>query len=121
YTLIAIQELSRIQRFVRDGRDAELVAGLHELAWKHVATHFHAPTRQWAGPHSRSYETDLRKRPAALAFLQAACDGKANFALTDPVPLSLEAYRLPLQCPRKWTRYFGQLDGPRQVTEAFVK
>src|SRR6185503_12081239 len=52
---------------------------------------------------------------------QSAFDGKVNFQLTEPLPLSLEAYRLPLQCPRKWTRPFVKLDGPKQVTETFVQ
>jgi hypothetical protein len=121
YTVIALQELSRLLLHVRDGRDRTLITAVHDLAWRHAATHFHAPTRQWAGPHSRSYETDLRKRPATLAFLQAACDGKVNFQLPNPFPLSLDACRLPLQCPRKWARHFAQLDGPRQVIETFVK
>ncbi len=121
YTLIAIQELSRILRFIRDGRDTELVAGLHELAWKHVATHFHAPTQQWAGPHSRCYETDLRKRPSLLAFIQAGTAGSAGLTLPDPLPLNLEAAQVPLECPRRLARLFGALERPRQVTETFVK
>ncbi len=121
YTIMAIQELSRMLWLVRDSRDHALIRPIHDLAWKHVATHFHASTQQWAGPHSRADETDLRKRPSTLAFLQAATSGKANFNLGSPLPLSLEAYRLPLECPRKWAKHFTQLDSPRQVVETFVK
>jgi len=121
YMIVALHELSRMLWLVKDSRDLALIRAIHDLAWKHVATHFHAPTQQWAGPHSRSYETDLRQRPATLAFLQAASGGKANFNLGDPLPLSLDACRLPLECPRKWVKYFTQLDAPRQVVETFVK
>jgi hypothetical protein len=121
YTLIAIQELSRILRHVRDGRDTELAGLLHEQAWKHVATHFHAPTRQWAGPHSRSHETDLRKRPSVQAFLQSATGGALNFRLGDPLPLNLEAAQVPLQCPRRLVRLMTALERPRTVVETFVK
>lgn len=121
YTVIALQELSRLLLHVKDGRDRTLITALHDLAWRHAATHFHAPTRQWAGPHSRCYETDLRKRPATLAFLQSAGDGKVDFELTEPLPLGLDAYRLPLHCPRKWIRQFAKLDGPRQIIETFVQ
>lgn len=119
--VFVLQELSRMLWLVRDGRDKALVSDLHDLAWKHVATHFHAPTRQWAGPHSRSDETDLRKKPATLAFIQAACDGMAELGSPDPLPLGLEAYRMPLQCPRKSARLFGKLEAARQVVEAFVQ
>ena len=121
YSLIAIQELSRILRFIRDGRDTELVAGLHELAWKHVATHFHPPTQQWAGPHSRCYDTDVRKRPSTLAFIQAGTGGASGFALGDPLPLNLEAAQVPLECPHRLARLFSKLERARQVTETFVK
>ena len=121
YSIVALQELSRMLWLVRDSRDRALITPMHDLAWKHVATHFHAPTRQWAGPHSRSYETDLRKRPTTLAVLQSACSGKVGFNLDDPLPLSLEAYRLPTECPRQWVKHFAPLDAPRQVVETFVK
>ena len=121
YSLITIQELSRIVRFIRDSRDTELAAGLHELAWKHIATHFHAPTQQWAGPHSRCYETDVRRRPSTLAFIQAGTGGAADFHLGDPLPLNLEAAQVPLECPRRLARLFTGLERPRQVTETFVK
>ncbi len=119
--VVVLQELSRMLWLVKDSRDRSLLSVLHDLAWKHVATHFHAPTRQWAGPHSGSDETDLRKRPATLAFLQAAAGKGADLGVSTPLPLSLEAYRIPLECPRKYARLFASLEKPRQVVEVFVK
>lgn len=29
--------------------------------WEEMATHFHPPTLQWAGPHSRIYSSLMRK------------------------------------------------------------
>ena len=121
YMIVVLQELSRILWLVKDGRDKSMATALHDLAWKHVATHFHPPTRQWAGPHSRSYETDLRKRPATLAFIQAACGKSVELGCTEPLPLGLEAYRVPLQCPRKWARLFGAIEVPKEVVEPFTK
>lgn len=120
-TLAVLQELSRLLWLLKDSRDRAIVTALHERAWKHVADHFHPPTAQWAGPHSRSHETDLRKRPAALAFLQAASGNRLKFALPAPPPLSLEAYRIPLDCPRKFLRPLAQLDKPRETVETFVQ
>ncbi|PYJ01772.1 MAG: hypothetical protein DME25_17505 [Verrucomicrobia bacterium] len=120
-TIVALQELSRMRLLVIDARDRAWITALHELAWKHAATHFHPPTRQWAGPHSRTLDTDLGKQPATLAFLATAGWEKVSFDLPDPPPLSLEAYRLPLQCPRKWVKHVEQLDAPRQVVETFVQ
>ena len=137
YTILALQELSRMLLLVRDARDRTLISALHDLAWKHAATHFHVPTQQWAGPHGRTYETNLAGQPAALAFLQKACGPEPPLSLSkepalslskgvrwaraDPLALSLEASRLPLQCPRKWAKYFSTLDGARQVVETFAR
>jgi hypothetical protein len=119
--VVVLQELARMLWLVKDSRDRSLLSALHDLAWKHVATHFHAPTRQWAGPHSLSDETDLRKRPATLAFLQAAAGKGADLGVSAPLPLSLEAYRIPLECPRKYARLITQLVKPRPVVEVFLK
>jgi hypothetical protein len=120
-SIAALQVLSRMLWLVRDARDRMLVAAIHDLTWKQVATQFHPPTRQWAGPHSRCQTTDLRENPAVLAFLQDACGGKADFGLSDPLPLSLEAYRIPLQCPRQWVKHFVRIEQPKAVAETFVK
>lgn len=120
-TLVALQELSRLLWLIKDSRDLSIVTALHERAWRHVAEHFHPPTDQWAGPHSRCHNTDLRKQPATLAFLQTASGNRLKFALPDPLPLSLEAYRIPIECPRKFIRHFTHLDSPRQSIETFVQ
>lgn len=119
--LIAVlREFSRLLWLMRDGRDKSLISEMHELAWKHVATHFHEPTRQWAGPHSWCEETNLRKKPATLAFLQSACADRAELGVPQPPPVGLDTYRIPLECPRKWTRLFALLESPRMVKETFV-
>jgi hypothetical protein len=120
-TVVVLQELSRLLWLLKDSRDQAIVAALHDRAWKHVADHFHPPTAQWAGPHSRSYETDLRKRPATLAFLQSASGSRLKFVLPEPLPLSLEAYRIPIECPRKFLRPLAQLDKPRETVETFAQ
>lgn len=120
YSVVALTELSRMLLHVRDNDDRRLIQELHDLAWSHVATHFHAPTRQWAGPHSRSYSDDLRQRPGTLAFLEAATGRKAHLIDADPLPLGLDAYRLPLECPRRLAPLFRELSAPRQVLETFI-
>ena len=121
YSVVALAELSRLLMHARDEADLRLVRELHELAWRHVATHFHAPTRQWAGPHSRSYGDDLRRNQPTLAFLEAACGGTADLIANDPLPLGLDACRLHLECPAPLVRHFRELTGPRSVVETFIR
>lgn len=121
YSIVALKELSRMLGHVRDPDDRRLIGVIHDLAWKHVASHFHPPTRQWAGPHSRCYSTDLRKRESYLAFLDAATRRRAGLIKKDPLPLGLDTYRLPIQCPEKYIELFTELNEPRKVTETFLK
>ena len=120
YSIVALSELSRLLLHLRDAEDRRLVRELHDLAWRHVATHFHSPTRQWAGPNSRSYGDDLRRNSATLAFLEAACGGQAGLITQDPLPLGLDAYRLPLECPSNLVPFFRELKAPRAVVETFI-
>ncbi len=70
YSAVAINELSRMLRHVKDAESRKLLRELNHFAWSHAARHFHAPSRQWAGPHSRCYATLLRD--STLAFIQRA-------------------------------------------------
>ncbi len=121
YSIVAIAELSRMVLHIHDEEDLVLIRAITDLAWKHVATHFHPPTRQWAGPHSRCYSTDLRERKDTLAFLEAATQGKAGLSSEEPLPLSMDDCRLPLRCPENYIHYFQTLDQPREVVETFIQ
>ena len=121
HTVMAIQELARLRWLVRDGRDQTFLTALHDRMWAHAAAHFHAPTQQWAGPHSAAESTNLADQPATLAFLHQAAGPELSWPKANPMTLSAEAYRLPLHCPRKSAKFFTRLNAPRQVTEVFLR
>ncbi len=121
YSIVAIAELSRMLMHVKDQDDLELIRAMANLAWRHVATHFHPPTRQWAGPHSRCYSTDLRKRERTLAFLEKATHGGANLISEEPLPIGLDYYRLPIQCPEEYIHDYKKLENSKEVIETFIK
>ena len=117
YTCVAIEEISRMRQHVRDKESQELLRDLNEFAWQHVARRFHAPTEQWAGPHSRSYATLLRN--STLAFLQRA-DGKVGFVPKSEAWESIDAHRIKLECPAELLHHFRSLGTFRTEIEAFV-
>ena len=121
YTTVAISELSRMLLHFQRAEDLALVEDVNALAWKHVATHFHAPTRQWAGPMSRCYQTDLRDRKNTLAVLEVGTGRRAKLIDEDPLPLGLDAYRLPYRCPGEYIPLFCTLEEPRTTIEVFQK
>jgi hypothetical protein len=119
YTVVAINEISRMLRHVQDQDSRELLEKLNHLAWSHVARHFHPPTRQWAGPHSRCYRTLLGTR--TLAFIQRATSGKVHFMSKEEAAVSLDAHRLGASCPQDLLNYFTELDSPRLEVEPFTR
>jgi hypothetical protein len=118
YSRVAIRELTRMLQHVRDPEAQKLLRELNRLAWYHVARHFHSPTRQWAGPHSRCYSTLLGKR--TLGFIQRATKGRVRFMPDEEAFESFDAHRLRAECPEDFFHYFTGLAEPRTETEAFA-
>lgn len=116
YTVIALLELSRLQAHVEDAESRPLIADLVRRAWEEIATHFHAPTRQWAGPHSRAYNSLLST--STLALIQRATAGRVDFSIDAP---DREALRLPVTCPPDLMDHFRVLTEPRGFTQTFIQ
>ncbi|MBN2315562.1 MAG: hypothetical protein JXM79_16660, partial [Sedimentisphaerales bacterium] len=119
YSVVAINELTRMLRHVKDDESQKLLHELNRFAWSHVARHFHPPSRQWAGPHSRCYATLLRD--STLAFIQRSTNGKIQFLPEDKIFESLDAHRLDARCPDELLHYFTELSEPRLEVETFAR
>lgn len=119
YSTVVIAELARMAMRVRNRDDLRLIAEIDDLAWKHAATHFHPPTRQWAGPHSRSYRTDIRIYKKVLSVLQTACGGRAEIVTERPIPHDIGYVKLRFRCPERYIPYFTTLEAARETVETF--
>jgi hypothetical protein len=119
YSIVAITELSRMARHVKDAESRKLLDELNRFAWSHVARHFHAPTGQWAGPHSRCYATLLRD--STRAYIQRATDGELQFLPESKAFESLNTHRIGAKCPPDMLNYFTELPEPRVEIETFAK
>jgi len=121
YTVVAITELSRLLMDAQDEETRRLMKEIHDMGWKHAARHFHPPTRQWAGPHSRCYATLLGERPETLAFIQAGTHGAVKFFENEPLPLGLDRYKIDFNCPKQYHSLYKTLDKEKTVVETFTK
>ncbi len=121
YTVVAITELSRILMDAEDKETCRLIREIHDMAWKHAACHFHPPTRQWAGPHSRCYATLLNERAGTLAFIQAGTHGAVKFFENEPLPLGLDRYKIDLNCPTEYRHLYNTLEKEKTVIETFTQ
>ncbi|MBD3267189.1 hypothetical protein GF373_11010, partial [bacterium] len=120
YTIVALTELIRMLMYVQDPADRQLAQELHDFAWKHAARHFHAPTHQWGGPHSRCYRSILTAGSGTLHFIEYGLGAKGILVPKEQISLG-DDYRLQYACPQNLHHYFKTLPKPRLVEETFVK
>ena len=116
YGMIALNEILRICKYVQDAATRQLAQELYHKGWEEISIHFHAPTKQWGGPHSRAYSALLA--PDTQGFLNRATG--ASFPNVSSMA-ELYEHRLVHQCPRDLRSNFFALDATRTVHEVFSK
>ena len=116
YSIVALEELGRMRLHVQDAAARPLIEELYRLVWEDIARHFHAPSRQWAGPHSRCYSTLLTA--STLHTVERACGDMLGWGIDKP---SISEQRLPLPCPPDLIPAFQRLDAPREVARTYQK
>ncbi|MGE9290300.1 MAG: hypothetical protein ACQKBT_04870 [Puniceicoccales bacterium] len=118
YTNVALNELRRLQRFVRSPQLEERVDALYRIAWEEIAEYFHPQTGQWSGPHSRCYETMLT--PQIEGSIQRAL-GEEN----ENQVATLDQHRLDHQCPDDLRCHFDPdapgAQSPRTIRKVYNK
>lgn len=76
----------------------EVVALLDDLLyrlWRELATHFHVPTLQWAGPYSRSYSSLLRKYGVRTNHFRSPCSANSTTSsLSFALPIAADLKRM---------------------------
>jgi hypothetical protein len=79
YTALDLWFLALIAEHARSAVAQRLALFLEQRLWIDVAMHFHSPSQQFAGPHSRSYADDSMGGCSALHFTMAAAYGDPLF------------------------------------------
>jgi hypothetical protein len=121
YANVTIANLTRIRMQVKDEASRQLADRIHGRAWLHLGKHWHAPSRQLAGPQSRAYRTDIGQP----LWIQKALGGRLAFATLDDIrqrraPASGETAILDYRCPDFAAPLFLEAGSPRQHRELFV-
>lgn len=105
YSAVQIIALAALGQFAEDGEAKALALEMEQFLWRHVACHFHAPTLQLAGPHSRAYRHDVVGAPGYLKVLLYRLLGEPRLLAETPyysgpgregdVLVALTEYRCP--------------------------
>jgi len=111
YSYIAILELSKIYAETERPEAKAIARDLLDVAWDALGNYFHAPTKQWAGPHFRCYETLLTD--TIKAFLQMATGGRLGFFPWEELPYEEEWFRSGIACPERVLELLERTDERR--------
>ena len=116
YTLTALEDLNRMQQHIVEPGAKQMVDSLYNLAWSMLARHYHQPTGQWTGPHSRAYRSLVS--PGFYNLLHEASDGQL-FTLNRKA-MDWSTYgRVRHQIPAYLMGYFTQPTYPRTERDVF--
>ncbi len=118
YIQVTLGNLTRMRMLLREQSVLDLAAKLEERAWRHIGEHWHAATKQLAGPMSRCYSTDI----GSPLWLQKALGGAVQFATLEEVkrrPGDSDAAILDFRCPVEIAPLFVISGEPRQHREIF--
>ncbi len=113
YTLVVLHSCERALQLLQDQSARAHAEALRELAWRTIAEHFHPPTAQWSGPHSRAYRDRLDPATHQILRLGAGLmeDDGSLLWLVDPLP-----------CPPALAERFRVLPAPEtEVVRAFIR
>lgn len=120
YNMILLYALQGIKNYIVDPEVLALTDELFHMVWKHIAVRWHAPTQQWSGPNSRSYNKDFLPEKYANVF-SAALQGKAVEPPEEEKSRSAGLHRKILEIPDDLKHYFTELKEPREVIECFKR
>ncbi|PZF82274.1 hypothetical protein [Jiangella anatolica] len=86
YWTITTQAITAIGQYIDDDEVRATAERLCDIAWRHLAARWHAPSGQLAGPMSRTYGDDTADNPWLLTFLRTALDDAEPFGSFEPRP-----------------------------------
>nr|WP_293834940.1 hypothetical protein [uncultured Arsenicibacter sp.] len=116
YTITALEELNRMQQHIAEPAVRQMADSLYALGWTMLARHYHRPTGQWTGPHSRSYSTLVK--PGFYYLLHEASGGTLYPEAAKNLDWSTYG-RLTHRIPDHLMPYFTRPVYPRLETDVF--
>jgi hypothetical protein len=115
YTIVALDELYRMKMYIIEPSAKQMIDSLYSIGWEMIARHYHQPTGQWAGPHSRSYSTLVGS--SFYDMLKQGSNGKIVTGLEE----RQREVKLKHQIPEYLLHYFLSPEFPRTEIDVFEK
>ncbi|GAB2785836.1 hypothetical protein GCM10027275_32800 [Rhabdobacter roseus] len=126
YTVVALDELDRMKRHIVEKDSKQKIESLYTTAWEVIAKHYHKPSGQWAGPHSRAYSSLLM--PTVNGIFKQASNGRIDLPGATPrndvkikhqIPEHLMPYFLAPKYPRTQQDVLS-IDDPKIIGTTYL-
>ncbi len=115
YTFTALDELDRMKRHIVEPGAIQIIDKLYYTGWEMIARHYHQPSGQWAGPHSRSYSTLVK--PSFYSILKEGSNGQIDLGIEE----KRSDVKIKHHIPESLLHYFQSPVYPRTETDVFEK
>ena len=115
YTMVALDELYHMKMHIMEPSAKQMIDSLYSIGWEIIARHYHQPTGQWAGPHSRSYGTLIGS--SFYSILKEGSNGKIVVGVEE----EQRNVKIKHQIPAYLLHYFLSPEYPRTETDVFEK
>ena len=115
YTIVALDELFRMKSHIIEPAAKQQIDSLYAIGWQTIARHYHQPSGQWAGPHSRSYSTLVK--PTFYSILKEASNGRIDIGIEE----KRSDVKIKHQIPEYLMHYFLSPEYPRIEKDVFEK
>jgi hypothetical protein len=115
YTIVALDELFRMKSHIIEPVAKQQIDSLYSIGWEIIARHYHKPSGQWAGPHSRSYSTLVK--PSFYAILKEASNGQIDLGIEE----KRSDVKIKHHIPAHFMHYFLSPEYPRTELDVFEK
>jgi hypothetical protein len=115
YTVVALDELYRMKSHIIEPVARQQIDSLYSIGWEIIARHYHKPSGQWAGPHSRSYSTLVK--PTFYAILKEGSNGQIDLGIEE----RRSDVKIKHQIPVHLMHYFLHPEYPRTESDVFEK
>ncbi|MFW6270379.1 MAG: hypothetical protein ACOC4G_09890 [Bacillota bacterium] len=99
YTVVAIKEIGRILKYVKDKEAQKMAQVLNRYAWRCLSKHYHKPTEQLSPPNSRCYR-DFQNN-TFYEFISKGTGRDFSFLEEESLP-----YRSTISCPEEFRNNF---------------
>jgi hypothetical protein len=121
YTSLVLDILYRLLSWVEHPEARAMGAELYEETWRQIASQYHPPSQQWAGPQLRNRGGEEILSDGKAWMIRRAVDGSYGIPpeSVQPSRKTANLVRIPHRLPGDMRKYFNDLPEPRQVVQSY--